>query len=46
MNWVLYTWSNKQNPLALEKLDRILMYSDLENLFPFGYSKMSCEGII
>uniref|UniRef100_A0A453IZC2 Endonuclease/exonuclease/phosphatase domain-containing protein n=1 Tax=Aegilops tauschii subsp. strangulata TaxID=200361 RepID=A0A453IZC2_AEGTS len=34
MSGGLYTWSNKQEHPTLEKLDRVLMSSDWEDLFP------------
>jgi hypothetical protein len=34
MNGGLFTWSNNQDPPVLEKLDRILMNKEWEDIFP------------
>jgi hypothetical protein len=34
MNGGLFTWSNNQDPPVLEKLDRILMTKEWEDIFP------------
>lgn len=34
MNGGLFTWSNNQENLAMEKLDRVLVTKDWEDLFP------------
>lgn len=34
MNGGLFTWSNNQEPPVLEKLDRILMIKEWEDIFP------------
>ena len=37
MNGGLFTWSNNQDPPMLEKLDRILMTKEWEDIFPQAF---------